>query len=93
MVTIHVTAGDIAAGSITSCENCPVAQAIMRTLGLPHVSVGLDDMDLGRHVAVLVPTPARASHFMRLFDGGHKVEPFSFELDVPDELVPAGAAS
>jgi hypothetical protein len=94
VVTIDVTQDDIDHGTAGNCWACPVARAVRRVLGLEDIGVGTTDMDLGQGTKVIVvPTPDVAADFMTAFDTGKKVAPFSFTLDVPDSLVPAGAAS
>jgi len=95
-VTIEVTADDIANGKPGVCSLCPIALAILRALpGWGDATVtnwhvfppddGFAEIDL----------PSAACDFIESFDclGQAAVEPFSFELDVPAELAPAGEIS
>jgi hypothetical protein len=90
MTTINVTAEHIAAGERENCERCPVALAIRDAF--PHlvyievapegISISLRGADiwgLKAHVDVA----REVQEFIRAFDSGEPVEPFTFELDYP----------
>lgn len=84
--TIEVTKGDIKKGVAKNYHTCPVARAISRKLknGLaPWVSTVLiiDYYKFG--------LPIEAHLFVIDFDKGLPVQPFSFDLDLPVELLKA----
>lgn len=76
-ITIEVTADDIARGTRKSCSCCPIALALARCTGLV-VSVESD------WVYFMPDLPQTAVEFIKTFDAGKPVQPFSFELDVPE---------
>jgi hypothetical protein len=83
---IEVTAEDIEQGHPNDPLSCPVARAIKRVMGRPHVwvSVGddevcFDDTD--------IELPLFVAMFVMEFDDGEDVVPFAFDLDVPDEVL------
>ena len=104
-VTISVTRDDLDHGDHCG-GTCPVARAIKRALSLPAVHVGrsqwwpYDDRQPDMSEALQLPRAARM--FLSEFDEGcaasgvcasadhWDVEPFSFDLDVPGDLL-AGA--
>jgi alpha-ketoglutarate-dependent taurine dioxygenase len=94
IVKIQVTDQDIAHGLAGDCEECPIALAIYRALSATAgIRVGTGGVTLYRdHANAMVALPAAASRFISRFDHDDLVEPFEFDLDVPDELVPAGAS-
>ncbi len=90
-VTINVTQEDIKQGCSGNARNCPVARAIVRalnlTLGRVSVSNNLfiymkDDV----HHLGAMRTPDSVLQFIARFDTGCAVEPFSFELEIPDTV-------
>lgn len=87
---VEVTWKDIESGVRGTCDRCPVALAVARTLAefapRPHVSVE------GWYIHAAFPgtptsvpwtlcwrTPPEVSTFIRMFDRGARVIPFSFE--------------
>jgi hypothetical protein len=94
-VTIDVTAKDIEKGYQGSCTACPVALAVMRHLkpGLfPSVGSAVRIHMFGDYVGHcrgFALTPLVAISFMGDFDAGIKVSPFSFTLDLPEEVLAA----
>lgn len=87
-VTIDVTQEDIDAGSPNRCRSCPVARAVHRATGKPHIVVTRNEILLsgwGRF-----PLPAIAAEFISEFDAGRPVSPFSFTLDLPDAAFAGG---
>ena len=94
MTTINVTQIDIDAGGTNHC-NCPVARAVERTLadwlvpevGYTHVSL-LDNTRSGALSELFLPDSAQqfVARVSRHPDAGgaETLEPFSFELDLPD---------
>lgn len=88
--TVNVTAEDIREGGRVDAFCCPVALALRRAVP-PHVErVGVTGAyaalwtpDCGhRTTDVLLPDAARA--FIDRYDDGHDVEPFTFEIEIPD---------
>jgi hypothetical protein len=80
---IRVTAVDIALGVRESCEECPIALAIVHAIGdMPaNVSVSAWDARLYRHEDTLdAALPQEARAFIERFDLGDTVEPFEFDL-------------
>lgn len=79
-IKIRVTKADIEAGKCCSSISCPIALAIQRCCKPKFLSVGYDvcinsDWD--------IPLPAAANQFIRDFDGGRPVKPFTFSLTIP----------
>lgn len=81
---ISVTQEHIGNGVPGSCDFCPIALAIVSTLGYrPHgleVSGNYIEMEGERPRA----TSAAMKEFIDAFDDGLPVQPFEFELVVPD---------
>jgi len=87
-VRVEVTAELIAAGIRKSCFECPLALAAMRALGgeFAYITTKGCCVDFPEGSAperVRFRLPELAVDFMRAFDGGHNVEPFSFEIEIP----------
>jgi hypothetical protein len=90
--TFNVTADDIAHGHKDSPCGCPIALAICRTLGIDPELGNIDVDDRGVFLArnggasmlrrASGPLPKAASQFMRGFDAGRPVEPFTFRLAI-----------
>jgi hypothetical protein len=89
-VEIKVTQEDIDRGVSTDCTKCPIALACIRSV--PSIeSCLVDPREIAffpprSNIWVDVKTPYAAVRFMREFDGGHPVSPFSFTLELPEEL-------
>jgi hypothetical protein len=94
IIAVQVTQEDIAQGLAGDCEECPIALAIYRALSATTgVRVGTGGVTLYRdHANAMLALPVAASRFICWFDHDDVVEPFEFELDIPDEIAPAGAA-
>ncbi len=81
---VEVTAHDIKSGARKSCELCPIARALKRALNykkkvdVNNYSANIDDY---KKIARL---PTKASAFIRNFDNGFKVKPFSMTLEFKD---------
>lgn len=87
-VRIEVTAKDIIYGDRWSPSTCPIARAARRA-GVRGARVGSVALEAENHLllrdASLVaslPDPARA--FVKRFDEGMTVEPFAFDVSLPD---------
>lgn len=81
---VEVTAEDIHYGATGSPDCCPVALALRRhcgraSVGTTAVSLFPPDADVQQ-----VGLPADVQDFILQFDAGQKVEPFAFDLDLPD---------
>lgn len=74
---IRVTKEDIINGESGSCDNCPIARAIIRTFNIDDVAVDATYIDIEDRV---YRTPVVAAEFIYNFDDGKTVEPFDFEL-------------
>jgi len=82
-LVISVTAEDIRDGEPESACACPIALAIARLLD---ASTEDEDVIVGREVILIRPLgvlidyelPASAAQFIRAFDNGDAVEPFTF---------------
>lgn len=80
---VIVTASDIKSPEYGG-HSCPVARALIRS-GFPDAYAGVLDLYLdGTGGFRVVPTPLAVETFIRAFDAGFPVEPFSFELEVPE---------
>lgn len=93
-ITVEVTQRNIEEGIRLSCAGCPVALAMNRATGLEWSISGWQMMafrklekDALQTYALVTPPIARA--FISAFDIGRPVEPFSFDLDLPDTIVAA----
>ena len=77
---IRVTQEDIDKGKRNSLRRCPVALALKRACGRI-VEVG-STMVYSRNEdrAWLISLPEKAEDFVKLFDIGEPVEPFTFDL-------------
>ena len=83
-VMIKVTADDIANGKRMDIYNCPVAKAISRRLG-QEVFAGTEEYVTveGNRVYNL---PEKARGFIDSFDGCEDVSPFTFRLEIENEV-------
>lgn len=83
-ITVKVTQEHIGAGVAESCRSCPVALAL-QDAGYPRAVVAnfifLDAHDPDSR---LLRTPASVVRFVHRFDSGQTVEPFEFQLEVPE---------
>jgi hypothetical protein len=88
-IDITVTQSDIASGRRGSACECPVAQAIKRTLVADFVSVSLNQWVTQKNGVYYksMPLPDIAAEWYHAFDADEAVSPFSFTLAVPDDLV------
>lgn len=79
---VNVTQKDISEGLREDCFACPIAQAVRRVIGpCRWFAVGNLDVWFG---AIPVSLPVEAKKFINRFEGYQKVEPFSFEMEVPN---------
>ncbi len=90
-VKVEVTFDDIANGTPGACRDCPIALALERLLSdrvLFVVELGCLSWagpTIGAHGSI--PMPQAAADFIEGFDRGYEVEPFGFEIELPDELL------
>ena len=86
-MTIKVEQEHIDKGKMNECERCPIALAIMSVTGcwahVRHYAVDLDT-DHGTMWCLL---PKEAIRFIKKFDKGLPVDPFSFDIDIGEEEV------
>ncbi len=87
IVTINVTDEDIRLGLPKKGSKCPVALALNRLL-LPNVGFGVGGTYLTLNFfTTCTPLPQKAQNFIVAFDKKARVEPFSFELSLPEEVL------
>lgn len=85
---VDVTQDDIDRGRPRVACACPIAKAVERCCGYEYVLVGHRDVrgyrpgDVRRIVIPATPLPSEAAAFVRDFDAGRSVSPFSFDLEV-----------
>lgn len=80
---ISVTEEDIALGKKGRYRGCPVALAATRATG-HEVGVTHDTIDIQMEdERIEIITPAEAKSFIRRFDHGKPVKPFTFTLSIP----------
>lgn len=83
---IVVTDEDIRLGIQCAARECPLARAIARYTSHP-VLVGTKTVTIhnSRNGNYYIELPQKAVEFRRKFDyqGGRKVRPFAFHLDIP----------
>jgi hypothetical protein len=89
-VEVSVTAEHIAGGEPDSCWGCPIALAAMDAIPNFDVTVnrfqiGIDEID-GKIAPTWVDLPDEAVTFIDRFDDGEPVEPFTFTMQVPEEV-------
>lgn len=98
--TINVDAEAIAQGQRLSLYHCPEVIAVRRVVTEDTV-VGVDgsDLELWRDCLMngtkreLIPLPASARLFVKVYDAGWEVEPFTFEVDIPERYLPEGEST
>lgn len=88
---IRVTKKDIKEGKPKSCAKCPIALAVTRKTGYRWILVGgcVDVYKSRRKMAdedsyKTAILPLDAHSFIRRFDQGYPVEPFTFDLTFED---------
>jgi hypothetical protein len=87
-VTVDVTQNDIAHGRRGLCRECPAALAMERA-GIVEPRVRNTELWLRtahEHRLVKVRLPESAAKFIDDFDANRTVEPFSFQIDIPDQF-------
>ena len=82
-----MTQADIDGGDRARPSSCPIALAMRRVFG-DHAEVGINHFwpyyDEWPKEAVAGVLPKQARRFVREFDDGRSVEPFSFEVSFED---------
>lgn len=82
-MNVQVSKGHIETGQKQKCQSCPVALALAEATGvLWHVTPSYLIVWRGRLVPH-VTTPEEVQRFIRDFDAGKAVQPFSFEIPWP----------
>ena len=87
-VEIEVLDEDIKRGDQDDCHRCALARAIKRRVApyfRPDVSVGSNTFSVG--IAASQELPADCVEWIRRFDDGEKVEPFRFQINLPEYIV------
>ena len=80
--TIDVTQEDINDGKQKSYWKCPIALALKRKTGKDYFVSYM--VSLSNDIeSKLVPIPPLAADFIRAFDAGRPVHPFTFEIELP----------
>jgi hypothetical protein len=80
---IHVTQEDIDNGVRQDCRCCPVALALKRVARIQRVFLG----GVSLSPTKIIWFPPEVKRFIERFDWRNTVQPFSFELDIPDEYL------
>jgi hypothetical protein len=80
VVTVEVTAEDIKKGNAGNCFACPIALALSRACDTSFVYVGPNKLSVKDVGFCLAPDVAR--EFMRDFDIGEPVKPFTFTVEL-----------
>lgn len=100
---ITVTEADIVEGCEGSASNCPIARAVQRQLGQRvsrdgfvryHFTISPSRYSIRRgnerwcaEVIYVGEPPREAAEFIARFDDSKPVEPFEFEIDLPEECL------
>lgn len=79
MVTVEVTAEDIARGVPQNLISCPIALALLRATGRDWIVYETFVEDEGD---TKLPLPGPAVGFISDFDAGRPVRPFAFEVEL-----------
>lgn len=78
-IKVSVTKNDIRRGVAQRTDRCPVALAVTRALR-SQAFVETDEIRVHIPVPCRMTTPRKAAQFIQSFDGGQKVNPFTFYL-------------
>ena len=90
-VNVNLTQNHIYHGDAGECGSCPAALAILDAL--PGTQPDVEGRHIRLHRGTIggksarVDTPQAVRNFIKDFDDGLHVEPFTFELTVPDWAV------
>lgn len=74
---IRVTEENIRKGTQGNPMRCPVARALRREFNVRRCTASHYFLDIN---GISIPTPEIVRNFMRRFDSGERVKPFSFRL-------------
>lgn len=88
-ITVNVTQADIDRGKPMDPHLCPIMYGIWSAGLHPKIySVGRAGFYAQYHkdFETLAPLTADARHFLDAFDDGNKVKPFTFEIELPEDL-------
>ena len=85
-IRVEVTQQDITLGEPAEATSCPVALAMRRTFPKADPWVGIVDAELHESYPD-ISLPDEAIAFIERFDRNDDVKPFSFEIEVRDELL------
>lgn len=95
IVTIEVTLRDIVTAEFGCATRCPIASALHRITGRIWSVEGSErwlEYRAGAYdaagVLVVIDLPEAAWKFAARYDAHNHVDPFAFEVDLPDELAP-----
>ena len=77
---IEVTEQHIRHGTRNNCEHCPIALAVNETFNINTAVVSGEDFAIGEGINFKeYSLPQEARDFIRQFDDGDEVQPFTFE--------------
>lgn len=88
VVEIEVLKEDIRYGNQDDCHQCALARAIKRHVApyfRPDLSVGSQSFSVG--IAASQELPTECVEWIRRFDEGEKVEPFRFQISLPEYFI------
>lgn len=85
-IKINVTQKDIDEGVRYNCLKCPIARAMRRHKQLKDSVVTGGCYKLIGHAYEFHALPLRVQNFVFLFDAQKPVKPFTFRVEVPDEV-------
>jgi hypothetical protein len=88
-VTVSVTAEDIGRGRKMDEDWCPVALAAKRAVPSWETGMCVFAYFINIEGFFQIALPQQARDFIIAFDRYDPVEPLEFEIDVPDDLLPA----
>lgn len=88
---ICVTKADICDGRPGKPYLCPIARATQRVLGQKYYASVSNRIDIRQHVGaqlkLKIPFPGSVYHFVAKFDNSKPVEPFDFDIEIPEEYL------
>lgn len=90
LVTIEVTQHHIDIGMRKKCDQCPIALAIsplLRSDCVPNVSSRFHIRDFWDREVFACYWPDEAAQFISNFDTENPVEPFKFQLEIPQQFL------
>lgn len=85
-VRINVTQRDIDRGVRSTLTSCPIALAIKRRV-VEDSTVAVTQFAVLYGTFMSSPFPYRATQFIYHFDLGKPVKPFTFTLELPEEVL------